>query len=213
MYLKDLIQNRKNSEEKYYNEYYNSCYWKCLFCLKKDKCCCCNNYCLCCVKKYKCCYWNCCLLCLKKDKKQKIVKIEGEEKSLIQILDEEETKFDTYDELKNDSEKLNWIYKIIFYFIILFHYCSIAFINSILYSLFGEIQRSACIYFNLWLDEVTTSDFTEIFKSSNLKDISQINNFYLTSFLAPFLLKYFNIICVYIICFLINIIIILRINF
>ena len=179
-YFGKVLQQKLNSEDEYYKNYYEEC-------------------------KY-CCICNCCLCCLKNNKKEKIEDIEKYEKAC-----------DSYDKFIKNNEELSikeggWK-TFFFLIIIIIHYISIAHINSIIYSLFRELRRSASTYFNLWEKAPETEDFNDYFENSNIKDTSQINLFYFSSFLTPFILKIFNIFVLYLICFGINIIILLIINF
>ena len=147
---------------------------------------------------------HCCLCCLKSNYKNSIKQIE-----------EDENDFNSYDNFlkKNKKRKLKIELAYLFFFLfIFFHYIAIAQINSVMYSLFGEAKRSFFISFN-FTDHLTNKSFEELIKNSNIKDTSQINLFYFTSIFTSHLLKIFNKYVLYIISFLINSIILLRMCF
>ena len=183
-HLEDIMITKLENENNYYKEYYENC--------------------------EHCCICHLCLCCLKEENKitiNNITQIETEEKN-----------FDSFDDFIKNEEKKTLECKdikcvhIFFLFIIFFHYYAIAHINSVMYSLFGEAKRCFFIYTNMW-ENVSKNSFSEYIKNSNIKDTSQINYFYLSSFLTSFILNICNIYVLYIICFIINIIILIRINF
>ena len=173
--FENIVSNRIEKEEKYYEDYYESCD---LFCYK-----------------FPC---HCCLCCLKKENKNDIVKIKKTEENEAIF-----NSYDKFLKIKENEKELNLWEKFLFVVIVFFHYFSIAQINSIIYSLLEEAKRSFFIYINLE-KYLTTNSFSDFIKNSNIKDTSQINLFYLTSLFTSHLLKMCSLNFLYIICFMIN---------
>ena len=65
------------------------------------------------------------------------------------------------------------------------------------------MKRCLFIYIRgIYEDKLTTESFQDFLENSNIKDSSQINYFYITSFIKAYLLKCLNIYILSIICFL-----------
>ena len=188
--INSIIYDKQIAEKDWYKEHYQNCNCN-LGCCSFD------------------CSFNCCLCCLKDKYKKSAIKE-------IKDIEDVQKSIDKYDKNiqkinDNDQKFCNLICNDVFIFLFFcFHYFGIAQINSLLYSLFGEMKRCIFIYMRgIYEDKLTTGSFQDFLENSNIKDSSQINYFYITSFITPYLLKCLNIYVLYIICFLSNIIIIL----
>ena len=90
------------------------------------------------------------------------------------------------------------------------HFIAISQVNSIAYSLFGEVKRSLLKHLNnkiSWINmKLTTKSFLTFLKNSNSDDSSQINLFYFSSLFTPKLLSTFKMKKLYCFCIIINVI-------
>ena len=165
--------------------------------------------------KYVC---NCFSCCLKSEYTRRKDDIEKEE--LNDLLYDEDliifrNNFYTKEVIR---EKDYWYCEktfIIFSIFSFFHFFSISQVNGIMYSLFGETKRSFFNYFDAqyFKDRRTEDNFYKILINSNLNDSSQVNFFFLTSFLTPFIINFCKKIKIYIVLNLLNLVVLVFVYF
>ena len=130
-------------------------------------------------------------------------------------LKKQEKEIETYPELisQNIQKKDLFCCNYQFFFLCVFgflHFIAISQVNSIAYSLFGEVKRSLLKHLNnkiSWINmKLTNKSFLTFLKNSNSDDSSQINLFYFSSLFTPKLLSNLKMKKLYCFCIIINVV-------
>ena len=165
-------------------------------------------------KEYYCCKCICCYCCCLKKKYRNDHNIKHKLKTINELDDQLDDKLDII--IKKENEYTDFDSPLILFFGLILsfsHFFAISEVYSVKFALFREIKKSIYVYFKERYHPNEKKTFDDYYRYSILRDISQTNISYITSFLTPLLVASFGAWFVYLISIIFIFLIMISISF